>query len=90
MNVGLREAEDLGGRLVAVLRRGAPASSLAEYDAEVGRTWRRLLSRPSPSEGAPAPWASRFADRIAACLPGSGDDLDALLRQIGMELPPAS
>src|SRR5262249_36024076 len=46
MNVGLHEAAELASRIASVLRRGASASSLAEYDAEVGRTWRRLLSRP--------------------------------------------
>jgi hypothetical protein len=34
------------------------------------------------------PWVQQIGARIPACLPASGDDLDALLRQIGLTSAP--
>ena len=74
MNVGLREADDLAERLVRVLRPGAPAGLLDEYDASRAAEWRDLF-------GVNTPYGSRCA-LLLPCLPASGADLEALLSQL--------
>ncbi len=91
MNVGLREAADLAHQLGRILRERHPLDSLAGYEKARRSEWRRLLgARGHPEANAAASgWVRRHAARIPACLPASGDDLDALLRQIGLALPAA-
>ncbi len=93
MNVGLHEAATLVDALLAVLLEGAPASRLLDYGASRRNEWGVLLG----GEGACKPSAATpgwLADRRSALLPSvpaSGDDLAALLRQVGLELvAPAS
>jgi 2-polyprenyl-6-methoxyphenol hydroxylase-like FAD-dependent oxidoreductase len=74
MNVGLREADELAARLVRVLRPGAPAGLLDEYGASRAAEWRDLF-------GAHEPYGSRRS-LLLPCLPASGADLDALIRQL--------
>ncbi len=91
MNVGLREAADLAHHLGRVFREHQPLSVLDTYETTWRSEWRRLLGargHPSPS-AATGTWVRRHAARIPPCLPASGDDLDALLRQIGLALPAA-
>jgi len=91
MNVGLREAADLAHHLGRVFREHQPLHTLAGYETARRIEWRQLLGargHPCPAAAAPA-WVRHRAARISSCLPASGDDLDALLRQIGLALPPA-
>jgi len=74
MNVGLREADDLAGRLVRALRPGAPTGLLEDYGASRAAEWRKLF-------GADAPYGSRRS-LLLPCLPASGADLDGLLGQL--------
>ena len=74
MNVGLREADDLAGRFLRLLRPGAPEGLLVEYAASRAAEWRTLF-------GADAAYGSRRA-LLLPCLPASGDDLKALLMQL--------
>jgi 2-polyprenyl-6-methoxyphenol hydroxylase-like FAD-dependent oxidoreductase len=74
MNVGLREADDLAGRLVRVLRPGAPAGLLDDYNASRAAEWRILF-------GAQTSYGSRDA-LLLPCLPASGPELDALIGQL--------
>jgi 2-polyprenyl-6-methoxyphenol hydroxylase-like FAD-dependent oxidoreductase len=74
MNVGLREADDLAGRLVRVLRPGTPAGILDEYNASRAAEWRALF-------GSDTPYGSRRA-LLLPCLPASGADLKELLAQL--------
>ena len=74
MNVGMREADDLAGRLAKVLRPGAPAGLLDAYGASRAAEWRTLF-------GGDAPYGSRRA-LLLPCLPASGEDLKALLTQL--------
>jgi 2-polyprenyl-6-methoxyphenol hydroxylase-like FAD-dependent oxidoreductase len=74
MNVGLREADDLAGRLVRVLRPGAQVGLLDEYNTSRAAEWRVLF-------GTDAPYGSRRA-LLLPCLPASGADLEALLAQL--------
>jgi 2-polyprenyl-6-methoxyphenol hydroxylase-like FAD-dependent oxidoreductase len=75
MNVGLREAEDLAGRLARVLRPGAAAGLLDDYNASRAAEWRSLF-------GGDTGYGTRRA-LLLPCLPASGADLEALLRQLG-------
>ena len=74
MNVGLREADDLAERLVRVLRPGAPAGLLDEYNASRAAEWHNLF-------GAQASYGSRLS-LLLPCLPASGADLEALIGQL--------
>lgn len=86
MNVGLREAADLAGRLVRILREGASPALLATYETERLAEWRRLLSRDTFHAGPKAsPWVKAHRRRLPPCLPGSGAELVALAAQLGLE-----
>jgi 2-polyprenyl-6-methoxyphenol hydroxylase-like FAD-dependent oxidoreductase len=74
MNVGLREADDLAERLVRILRPGAPAGLLDDYNASRAAEWRNLF-------GAQTSFGSRRS-LLLPCLPASGADLDALIDQV--------
>jgi 2-polyprenyl-6-methoxyphenol hydroxylase-like FAD-dependent oxidoreductase len=74
MNVGLREADDLAGRIASVLRAGASAQVFAEYDTARAAEWRSLF-------GSDAPFGSRRA-LLLPCIPASGADLATLLTQL--------
>jgi 2-polyprenyl-6-methoxyphenol hydroxylase-like FAD-dependent oxidoreductase len=86
MNSGLVEARDLAGRISRILREGAPPSLLEEYGRGKHAAWQRLFGATRTvraRDGADA-WVRQNAARIVACLPASGDDLEALLGQIGL------
>lgn len=91
MNVGLREAADLAHHLGRVFREHQPIDTLDTYEKTWRSEWRRLFGahgHPTPTTAAGS-WARHHARRILSCVPASGDDLDALLRQIGLALPAA-
>jgi len=89
MNIGLREAADLARHLSRVFREKTPLSTLDDYEATWRREWRCLFgARGHPSRtAATEAWTRRHAARIPSCIPASGDDLNTLLRQIGLALP---
>lgn len=91
MNIGLREAADLAHHLDRVFRERAPFDSLDAYETAWRREWRRLFGARGhlSSLTSAGTWTRRHAARIPSCIPASGDDLDALLRQIGLALPVA-
>jgi 2-polyprenyl-6-methoxyphenol hydroxylase-like FAD-dependent oxidoreductase len=74
MNVGLREADDLAGRLAHALRKEGAVGRLDDYNASREKEWRRLF-------GSDAAYGSRPA-LLLPCLPASGEDLKALLAQL--------
>jgi 2-polyprenyl-6-methoxyphenol hydroxylase-like FAD-dependent oxidoreductase len=88
MNVGLREAWDLAVNLDWVLRDDYPFAVLERCVDKHRREWHRLFGaggKPQPNPATPA-WVRKNAGRLTPCIPASGDDLDRLLRQIGLEL----
>jgi 2-polyprenyl-6-methoxyphenol hydroxylase-like FAD-dependent oxidoreductase len=89
MNVGIREAYDLARRLGFILREDYPPDLLESYDAAHRHEWRQLLGARGRPEPGPStdPWVRKHAARILPCVPGSGDDLILLLRQLGLALP---
>ena len=87
MNVGFREADELAGILAAVLRDGASAEKLHQYNQRRLDEWRFLLGtegRLAPREGAD-PWIAQNAERLLPCIPAARDDLAALAGQVGLE-----
>jgi 2-polyprenyl-6-methoxyphenol hydroxylase-like FAD-dependent oxidoreductase len=89
MNVGLREMDDLAGRIESVLKRGAGLEVLDAYDAERRAEWRQLqgLEDGPTAEAAAAEWVRQRAGRFLFCTPASGRRLRSLLEQIGLVLP---
>ena len=104
MNSGLVEAHELAARILRIQRGGAPPSLLQEFATETHEAWQWLLDASTPprelrAAGTPAgravrarpgadPWVQRNGARILACLPASGDDLEPLLKQIGLTAAP--
>jgi 3-(3-hydroxy-phenyl)propionate hydroxylase len=88
MNVGLREAHDLGRRLAAILRGVRETKLLRFYNEEREREWKMLLGvhdRLRARSGV-APWVRALGPRLVAVLPASGHDLNLLLDQVGLRL----
>jgi hypothetical protein len=86
MNMGLLEARQLADAVAGALGRGRTRAALDAYAEVCAGTWRQLLGREAllqPGE-APSAWILGHAERILPCLPGSGDDLAQMARQLGM------
>ena len=86
MNSGLVEARELAARMSAILREGRPPSLLDEFGVETLEAWQRLLGAAGKVRALPGAetWVQQTGARIAACVPASGDDLEALLGQVGL------
>jgi 3-(3-hydroxy-phenyl)propionate hydroxylase len=86
MNSGLMEARELATRITRILRAGAAPSILEEFGIETHAAWSRLLGASRDVRALPGadPWVRDARARIVACIPASGDDLEPLLRQIGL------
>ncbi|MBI2215053.1 MAG: FAD-dependent monooxygenase [Acidobacteria bacterium] len=88
MNIGIREAHDVARRITEILRGANSEELVASYNAERAREWGRLLGRDGEvtlQQGADD-WMGRHRHEILTCLPGSGDELEQMLNQIGMTL----
>ena len=85
MNSGLVEARELAARISRIQRAAGAPSLLQEFATETHEGWQSLLSaaRVRALPGAD-PWVQQTGARIVACIPASGDDLEALLGQIGL------
>lgn len=104
MNSGLVEARELAARIARIQRRGGAPSLLQEFATETHEAWQWLLDASTPprelrAAGTPAgravralpgadPWVRQAAPRILACIPASGDDLEPLLKQVGLTASP--
>jgi 2-polyprenyl-6-methoxyphenol hydroxylase-like FAD-dependent oxidoreductase len=103
MNSGLVEANELAARISRILHGEGPSSLLDEFATQMHDAWQRLLNADSvralpETAGAPAarsgrggvgdPWVRQTGARILACIPASGDDLEPLLKQIGLTVSP--
>lgn len=90
LNSGLLEARELASRMTRILRAGEAASLLEEFATEAHEAWQSLLDVLSGREvrtlpGAD-PWVRQAGARIVACVPASGDDLEALVGQVGLTI----
>jgi 2-polyprenyl-6-methoxyphenol hydroxylase-like FAD-dependent oxidoreductase len=90
MNSGLLEARELATRISQIQRTGGAPSLLQEFAAETHEAWQWLLGAGRTVQALPGadPWVRQTAARIAACIPASGDDLEALLGQVGLTTAP--
>jgi len=90
MNSGLVEARELATRISRIQRAGEAPSLLQEFATETHEAWQWLLSAGGTVRALPGadPWVRQTAARILACIPASGDDLEPLLKQIGLTAVP--
>ena len=104
VNSGLVEARELAARISRIQRAGGAPSLLQEFATETNEAWQWLLGASTPpreprAAGTPAgravralpgadPWVRQNGARILDCLPASGDDLEPLLKQIGLTAAP--
>jgi 2-polyprenyl-6-methoxyphenol hydroxylase-like FAD-dependent oxidoreductase len=90
MNSGLIEAHELSARMMRILRTGGAPSLLQEFATERNAAWQWLLSAGRAVRALPGadPWVRQTGARILACIPASGDDLESLLKQIGLTAAP--
>jgi 2-polyprenyl-6-methoxyphenol hydroxylase-like FAD-dependent oxidoreductase len=86
MNSGLVEARELAARMTRILRAGGEPALLQDFAARTRETWERLIRAGGEVRALPGadPWVREARTRIVACIPASGDDLEPLLRQIGL------
>jgi 2-polyprenyl-6-methoxyphenol hydroxylase-like FAD-dependent oxidoreductase len=89
MNSGLVEARELASRMTRILRADRSAPLLEDFATKTHEAWRRLLGarevRALPGADS---WVRQTGARILACVPASADDLEPLLRQIGLTAAP--
>jgi 3-(3-hydroxy-phenyl)propionate hydroxylase len=89
MNSGLLEARELAARMTRIRRAGGAASLLDEFATDTHEAWQGLLAgREVRALPGADPWVRQARARILACVPASGDDLEPLLRQIGLTTAP--
>jgi 2-polyprenyl-6-methoxyphenol hydroxylase-like FAD-dependent oxidoreductase len=90
MNSGLVEARELAARIQRITRAGGAPSLLQEYASETHDAWQSLLGGGRAVRALPTanPWVGQIGQRILACIPASGDDLEPLLQQIGLTVAP--
>ncbi len=82
MNSGLLEANDLAGRIAAVLKQGSPLSGLGSYTGRWSRVWERIRAFRATPEA--SPFVKQHGAKLASSLPASGDDLNALAEKFGL------
>ena len=88
LNLGLREAADLAGRLTRIIKEGAAPSTLADYHDLYHREWRQLLALEGglvAGAGAEA-WAREHCAQLLPSIPATGEELADLARQVGLDL----
>ncbi len=88
MNVGLREAKELAGILTRLLKGDGSADLLEDYERKFRSEWLTLLGAQGTLSASPdaKPWVKAHGKHLLSSLPASGEDLTALLRQIGLTL----
>jgi 2-polyprenyl-6-methoxyphenol hydroxylase-like FAD-dependent oxidoreductase len=90
MNSGLVEARELATRISRILRAGGAPSLLQEFATKMQEAWQWLLGASRAVRALPGadPWVGQNGERILACIPASGEDVEPLLKQIGLTLSP--
>jgi 2-polyprenyl-6-methoxyphenol hydroxylase-like FAD-dependent oxidoreductase len=88
LNAGLREGTDLASRITRVQRGKDDLDLLEEYGRERLAEWRFLLGQAGGlrAGGAASPFVARNAGRLLGCLPATGEDVQGLALQIGLEV----
>ncbi len=88
MNSGLVEARELAARMMRILHADGTPALLEEFGTGTHEAWQQLLGAGREVRALPGadPWVREARARIVACMPASGDDLELLLRQIGLTI----
>lgn len=88
MNVGIQEAHSLAESIADALQGKADERALAAYDAGRVAQWRQLLGlsgKHKTTEATPE-WLRPYASELVMGLPASGAELEALTKQLGIEI----
>jgi 2-polyprenyl-6-methoxyphenol hydroxylase-like FAD-dependent oxidoreductase len=88
LNVGLREARELGDCIADASETGDLQRLSTSYDQQRKLEWEKLLTldgKPNVSPATPS-WAKTHLSDLIASLPATGDDLDDCLAQLGVTL----
>lgn len=83
MNSGLHEAADLAASLEAIVRGSGGMDRLDGYNQRWTKVWSDIRNL-RVADGAPA-FVQRHGAQIAACLPATGSDLEALAGSLGLK-----
>ncbi len=88
LNVGMREAYDLAGRLTRILRDDAGDELMATYGADRAQEWRARFRGDSGSgvSSAASSWVAAHAGRLGAFVPATGIELRRLVQQVGLAM----
>ncbi len=88
MNVGMREGQTLANHLTRILRGTGPLELLEKYEQQFRHEWERLLGIGNRLVGASKanPPLLQNEAALLSCLPGSGEELDAMLAALGFVL----
>jgi 2-polyprenyl-6-methoxyphenol hydroxylase-like FAD-dependent oxidoreductase len=91
MNSGLLEARELASGMARILRGEERSSALDEFSRRMHDRWKRLLNPAgvgalADAGGTGDRWVRQNAARILSCMPASGEDVEPLLRQIGLTM----
>jgi 2-polyprenyl-6-methoxyphenol hydroxylase-like FAD-dependent oxidoreductase len=86
MNSGIFEARELAARIAQAVRSAAAAPLVEQFAGEMHDAWKWLIHPAGAVRALPGthPWIAENAERIVSCVPASGDELEPLLRQIGL------
>jgi 2-polyprenyl-6-methoxyphenol hydroxylase-like FAD-dependent oxidoreductase len=89
MNAGLLEASRLAEHLTSITAGDRDVEALSREATQRGRSLRFLLGagESTVALAEASAWVRERRDRIVPCLPATGEDLDALLRQLGLQRP---
>lgn len=87
MNVGFREARELGEALAAVLRSKGSVATLESYGRSRSKEWRFLLGADGGLKATAQtdPWIAKRADRLVPCIPASSDGFARLAGQLALK-----
>src|SRR5258708_241257 len=92
MNMGFVEGEKLAALISRVSQDKAPLESLPTYGKAQQNGWRQLLGLTGglQARADANPWLREHRSQVLHCLPGLGNDLASLARQLGLEAPVAA
>jgi NADPH-dependent dioxygenase len=88
MNLGICEGITLSRSLASILRGGASPDLLREYDEDTRAEWEALLNAEVQLSAEYIRSAGPAAKALVCALPGTGEDLSALLGQVGIRFEP--
>jgi 2-polyprenyl-6-methoxyphenol hydroxylase-like FAD-dependent oxidoreductase len=86
MNAGLQEAAAVAETMGRILRGEVSISALRELERRTLAEWAFLHGRTGrlkPTSSAP-PLVASCVDRLLPCLPGTGEEIDAIARSLGL------